>query len=97
MNAQQMESVIQQEEINHQVKRKISNLTDSLIVIAGITEGRQLIEMIGAGHERSNTEALHTWVAFELKHCGLCEDNQLDYLYARLMMVLGDFTPSSFQ
>lgn len=93
MSAQALRREIEEEEINRLMRRRIRNLSDSLVCIAGIPEGRHLVAMIGHGDEISNREALHTWVKFELKQCGLIEENQLDYLYARLLMVLGDYTP----
>ena len=93
MNVRALRIEIEQEEVNRLVRRRIRNLSDSLFCIAGIAEGSNLVAMIGNGDENSNREAIHTWVSFELKQCGLIEENQLDYLYARLLMVLGDFTP----
>lgn len=93
MNVQQLERQFQKEEINRLVRRKIRNLAESLAHIACVAEGRHLVSILGNGDEFSNVEALQTWVAFELKHCGLAEDSELDYLYARLFMVLGDYVP----
>jgi len=96
MNTQQLDRQFQQQEVNRLVKRRIRNLAESLAHLAEVSEGRQLVALIGNGDEFSNIEALQTWVALELKHCGLCEENELDYLYARLFMVLGDYAPSMF-
>mgnify|MGYP000123582547 CR=1 FL=1 len=79
-------------EINLIAKRRIRNLAVSLAHLANVSEGRQLVALIGNGDEHSNIEALQTWVTFELKHCELSEENKLDYLYARLFMVLSDYT-----
>lgn len=93
MNVQALEKQFQKEEINRLVRRKIRNLAESLAHIANIAQGRHLVAILGNGDEFSNIEALQTWVAFELKHCSLAESNELDYLYARLLMVLGEYTP----
>lgn len=93
MNVQQLERRTEKEEINRVVRRRIRNLAESLAHIAGVAEGRHLVAMLGNGDEFSNVEALQTWVAFEMKNCGLPESNELDYLYARLLMVLGDYAP----
>ena len=93
MNVQALEKQFQKEEINRLVRRKIRNLAESLAHIAGVAQGRHLVAMIGNGDEFSNVEALQTWLAFELRHCGLPENNELDYLYARLLIVLGDYAP----
>ncbi len=93
MNVQQIERHIEIEEINRVVRRRIRNLAESLAYIAGVAEGRHLVAMLGNGDEFSNVEALQTWVAFELENCGLPKGNELDYLYARLLMVLGDYAP----
>jgi hypothetical protein len=94
MNAQQLKRELQQQEINRIVRRRTRNLAESLAYLAEVSEGRQLVALIGNGDEFSNIEALQTWVAFELKNCNLSEESELDYLYARLFMVLGDYTPS---
>ena len=91
MNTQELERVVEREEVNRFIRRKVRNLAEALACISEIPEGRQIVSIVGNGDERSNVEALQTWVAFELKHCGLCESNELDYLYARLLMVLGDY------
>ena len=96
MNTQQLEKEFQQQEIKRLVKRRTRNLAESLAHLIEVSEGRQLVSLIGRGDEYSNIEALQTWVELELKHCGLCQENELDYLYARLFMVLGDYTPSVF-
>ena len=94
MNIQQLEKHIEKEEINRLVQRRNRNLAESLAHIAGVAEGRHLVALIGNGDEFSNIDALQTWVAFELKRCSLAEDNELDYLYARLLGVLGEYAVS---
>jgi hypothetical protein len=91
MNVQELEMVLVKEELNRLARRRTQNLAAALASIAGIADGRHIVSLIGKGDERSNLEALNTWVAFELKHCKLADENQLDYLYARLLMVLGDY------
>ena len=94
MNIQKLENDLRTQEINLIAKRKIRNLAESLAHIANVSEGRQLAALIGSGDEHSNIEALQTWIALELKHYELSEENKLDYLYARLFMVLSDYAPS---
>lgn len=91
MNIQALERSIEQQEVSRLVRRRARNLADALAYIARIPQGHALVALIGHGNERTNLEALQTWVDFELKQCGLCEDNELDYLYARLQMVLGGY------
>lgn len=91
MNMQEFAVEVKNIEVNKHAKRKITNLADSLALLGRIPEGSQLVAIIGKGSERSNIEALRTWVGKELKQCGLCEENELDYLYARLLMILGEY------
>ncbi len=70
--------------------RYIHNLAEALSCIARIPEGRQLACILGTGYERSNKEALTTWIKKELKHCSLDKPSHLDYLYARLLQTFGD-------
>ncbi len=78
-------------EQNHtkQKKRYTRNLAESLSCITRVPEGMQLVCIIGEGNERSNIEALTTWIDKELKNCTLDQCSHLDYLYARLMQKLG--------
>lgn len=71
-------------------KRYIHNLAEALFCIARIPEGRQLACILGTGDERSNKEALTTWIEKELKHCSLDKPSHLDYLYARLLQTFGE-------
>lgn len=68
--------------------RYLRNLAESLAMIAKVPEGRHLIAVIGSGNERSNIEALVTWISAKektlrsLRNIGI---DPLDYLYAEFL------------
>lgn len=95
MNIQKLKSEIKKQEKSRLARQKIRNLSESLAYIANIPNGRHLVAIIGNGNETSNIEALQTWIGNELKHRGLSEVNELDYLYARLQTVLVEWRIAS--
>lgn len=88
MKLEEFENRIAVNTFERREKRRIRNFAETLSHIGQVPEGQQLVELIGDGHERDNTEALCTWVRKELKRCTLDEPNQLDYLYARLLQTI---------
>ncbi|WP_449285366.1 hypothetical protein [Marinobacter sp. PE14] len=71
--------------------RFVRNLASALTVAMNITPGNQLVMALGAGDERSNTEALETWVQFQLVPLrGMTNQQLLAELIERLERQLAD-------
>lgn len=73
--------------------RHVRNLAAALSSALNITPGTQLIMSLGAGDERSNLQALETWVRIELTSLGsMTSQQQLGELLSRLERRLVDHT-----
>lgn len=71
--------------------RFVRNLASALTVAMNITPGNQLVMALGAGDERSNTEALETWVQLQLVPLrGMTNQQLLAELIQRLERQLAD-------
>lgn len=71
--------------------RFVRNLASALTVAMNITPGNQLVMALGAGDERSNTEALETWVQLQLVPLrGMTSQQLLAELIQRLERQLAD-------
>jgi hypothetical protein len=73
-------------------KRYVRNLAESLMAKARIPDGRHLVAIIGTGMERSNAEALATWVERTMPIIGgdalktyECLESLAKHLEARLL------------
>lgn len=54
-----LSAAIQQQDHRRQIARIVSNL----MIVLRIPDGNHLVMFFGSGHERSNREALITWVS----------------------------------
>lgn len=67
------------------------NLASSLAIAVNLAPGNQLVLALGAGDERSNKEALETWVRLQLVPLrGMTNEQLLAELLQRLERQLAD-------
>lgn len=72
--------------------RLVQNLASALAVAMNIAPGNQLVMVLGAGDERSNLEAMETWVQLQLVPLrGLTNHQLLTELLQRLEKQLTEY------
>lgn len=72
--------------------KHVRNLASALSVAMNIAPGNQLVMVLGAGDERSNQEAIETWVKLQLAPLrGMTNQQLLAELIGRLERQLLDY------
>jgi len=70
-------------------QRRYQQLADELAMEAHIQpEAKHLVSILGKSGDRTNLDALATWIACELAKLDLSGIDVFNYLYARLAMTL---------
>ncbi|QWV13890.1 hypothetical protein ABWH88_09935 [Marinobacter adhaerens] len=70
----------------------VRNLGSSIAVAMNLAPGNQLVLLLGAGDERTNREALETWVRLQLPTLrGMTNQQLLAELIHRLEKLLTDY------